>query len=140
MAHIIEQKQRKNLQARLKRDSETQEEKDVRRARGRAYDKKHRDNWTLEKIAERAAYNHARWPTTGSKQRGLGCIKLFPNPFPLDVKIHWHHVIDRIHIVSVPAHIHSKAGGNISLNLHHQRMENFLFETYGLQPKVLVAD
>jgi len=145
MARTAEQNQRKNLRERLRRANETEEERDTRLANLRAHKEKAKSNWTTEKREaereRRRRYDRARTdiPEKRSKSRGLGCIRLFPNPFPPDVEIHWHHLADRMHVVAVPAHIHNKAAGCIPIELHHKRMEPFLFATYGIQPAALAT-
>ena len=47
-----------------------------------------------------------------AKDRGLGFIPMFPNPFAYNVEIDWHHVND-VYVVAIPRELHA-------LYLHHK--------------------
>jgi hypothetical protein len=60
--------------------------------------------------------------------RGMGYSELFPNPFPPETKIHWHH-IDRFHVVAIPAEIHRAASGLTRL-AHIEKLRPYVDNLY----------
>jgi len=47
----------------------------------------------------------AHLKSENKRKRTLGFIKLFPNPFSKNIKIHWHHITDN-YVIALPANIH----------------------------------
>jgi hypothetical protein len=90
----------------------------------REYHRKYRATEVNKKY--RRKYNSA----AEAKRRGLGYIELFPNPFPPEVKVHWHH-IDRCHVVALPAKIHQSAmGGGITRLEHIEKLRLVVDDIY----------
>ena len=63
------------------------------------------------------------------RKRNLNWIKLWNNPFPSDIKVHWHHVNDML-VVPMPAITHDKII-SVPVDEHRERANLWMFYFYG---------
>lgn len=66
-----------------------------------------------------------------SKRRQMGFIPLLNNPFPYDIKIHWHHITD-VFVAPIPARTHIRLCDNNAQN-HRKKVMRILNQLNLLQ-------
>lgn len=70
------------------------------------------------------------------RKRNLKWIKLWENPFPDDIDIHYHH-INKIFVVPMPASFHDKLISR-PIDEHYERANLWLFYLYGFNMDVFL--
>lgn len=73
--------------------------------------------------------NNRKWK---SKQRGLGYIEIFPNPFPTNIEVDYHH-INNIFVIPIPTIIHRKYHNN-----HKSIMKKIIESMYGINIDIFI--
>ena len=61
-----------------------------------------------------------------AKDRGLGFIVMFPNPFADNVKVDWHH-IDDTRVVAIPRELHDLYS---NCKYHREMVMDFIKQIY----------
>ena len=77
--------------------------------------------WLKKNRAKKKLYNVAR-------ERRLGFIKLFPNPFNNSEIIEWHH-IDDVYVVALPRGLHQLYAGR-NASQHIENLSHIVEQVY----------
>lgn len=73
---------------------------------------------------------------TQNKRRSLKTIMLFKNPFPDEVKIHYHH-INNWFVIPIPEKLHCKTFNGNNVNKHREMCKEIILSLYGLDTNIL---
>ncbi len=73
--------------------------------------------------------------TTNKRNRNLGWVSLFSNPFPKEVDVDYHHV-NNVIVIPIPRRLHHL---NLGPN-HRERMNNVIENLYGMDFNKIIED
>ena len=95
--------------------------------------KKHRKKYRQSEKGKLALYE-----TLANRKRNLKFIPLFENPFPIEVKVHYHH-INNLLVIPLPAKLHN-AGNNQNILEHRELCIKTIENIYCLNLNKLFND
>ena len=93
------------------------------------------------KAKNRDSVNASKRKSETKRRRFLGYIELWRNPFPEDINVDFHHVIQGIpFVVPVPAVTHNFVGGCASEDAHWSHNKEWINNLYQLDIESLILD
>lgn len=97
----------------------------------RKNNKKESDRRYLETENGRNIHNECSKRSKAKRKRDLKWIKLMVNPFPKNIKVHYHH-INNWFVIPLPERIHIMNNG-VSIDEHRNKCNIWIEKLYGIK-------
>lgn len=75
----------------------------------------------------------------GARRRKMKFIQIFPNIFPKDIKVQYHHIDGYIFVVPIPKELHQRYPGIKKIE-HINNVNNWIEFYYGMHPTDFLCD